>query len=86
MRQLNPQEPLLVGHTATFECTTHGSRPQATIHWLFQGVRHDAPMNGEHAPIRVVAPPAHPSHPTLTDPPLSTPTQLTSNTPRRDSR
>lgn len=47
VRQLNGREPLLVGQTATFECTSHGSRPQANIYWLFQGVRHDAPMNGK---------------------------------------
>lgn len=48
------QEPLVVGQTVSFECITHGSRPQATIHWLFQGVRHDTPMNGKQTddPLR----------------------------------
>lgn len=49
LKQVGGQEqlPLIVGQTATFECVSHGSRPEATIHWLFQGIRHDTPMNGK---------------------------------------
>lgn len=46
--QASPDEPLLAGQTVTFECITHGSRPQATLHWLFQGSRHDPPMQGKY--------------------------------------
>ena len=49
VRRLNAHEPLRVGQTTTFECVTTGSRLQATIHWLFQGQRHDSPMNGEYS-------------------------------------
>lgn len=52
MRQLNSHEPLKVGQTTTFECVTTGSRPQASIHWFFQGQRHDSPMNGKCVRVR----------------------------------
>lgn len=48
VRQVNPpiedsqqQQMGVVGQNVTFECVTSGSRPHATIYWLFQGVRHE---------------------------------------------
>lgn len=54
VRQLG-HEPLLAGTTATFECLALGSRPPATIHWLFQGVRHEPPTTGEQLEANAIA-------------------------------
>ncbi|XP_054169147.1 hemicentin-1-like [Oppia nitens] len=41
--------PILVSdREATFECNTYGSRPKATLYWIFDGSRHNTPLNGEH--------------------------------------
>ncbi|CAG2105035.1 unnamed protein product, partial [Medioppia subpectinata] len=40
--------PILVAdREAIFECNTFGSRPKATLYWLFDGTRHNTPLNGE---------------------------------------
>lgn len=71
---LEPPGPLLAGQTATFECTSTGSRPQATIHWLFQGRRHDPPMSRKCSSRPPLAQTKHaaPSN-SPTRPPLSLP-------------
>ena len=40
--------PILVAdREAIFECNTFGSRPKASLFWLFDGSRHNTPLNGE---------------------------------------
>jgi hypothetical protein len=39
--------PILVAdREAIFECNTFGSRPKAILYWLFDGTRHNTPLNG----------------------------------------
>lgn len=45
----NSGQQLLAGQVATFECVTHGSRPQATIHWIFQGQKYEPPIDGKYS-------------------------------------
>ncbi|CAG2160223.1 unnamed protein product [Oppiella nova] len=40
--------PILVAdREAIFECNTFGSRPKAILYWIFDGTRHNTPLNGE---------------------------------------
>lgn len=56
LRAVKPQEVhitqltanLAAEREATFECNTFGSRPRATLYWLFDGSRHNTPLSGEH--------------------------------------
>ncbi|RWS13262.1 uncharacterized protein B4U79_07967 [Dinothrombium tinctorium] len=47
--QITQLTPLLVADKeATFECQAFGSRPKAILYWLFDGQRHNTPLNGDH--------------------------------------
>lgn len=55
-------KPLIAGQSATFECSSHGSKPQATLHWLFQGTRHDTPLSCKYRALRVGRQPSAARH------------------------
>ncbi|RWS23969.1 protein turtle B-like protein [Leptotrombidium deliense] len=45
--QITQLTPILVtDREATFECQSFGSRPKAILYWIFDGQRHNTPLNG----------------------------------------
>ncbi len=47
--------PILVAdREAIFECNTFGSRPKAVLYWIFDGTRHNTPLNGTKHVIKLL--------------------------------